>query len=240
VVRDLAGLRGTIGTPQGDIAFASPLVGDFNLENILSATGAALALGIAPAAIAAGIDATACVPGRLERIACGGERFVFVDYSHKPDALENAITALRKLTTGRLITVFGCGGDRDRTKRPVMGEIAARLSDLTVVTSDNPRSEDPLKIIDQVEAGVRRVCTHRLETGGLSSGGQGRGYLVQPDRRAAMAAAIHAARQGDAVLIAGKGHETYQILADRTIHFDDREVAREILADMDKTGGRPS
>ena len=163
-----------------------------------------------------------------------------MDYSHKPDALENAISALRKLTTRRLITVFGCGGDRDRTKRPVMGEIAARLSDLTVVTSDNPRSEDPLKIIDQVEAGVRQVCTHRLENGELSSAWQGNAYLVEPDRWAAIAAAIHAAREGDAVLIAGKGHETYQILADRTIHFDDREVAREILASMDNAGGRRS
>ena len=240
VVRDLAGLRGTIGTPQGDIDFTSPLVGDFNLENILSAIGAALALSIAPAAIAAGIDACGCVPGRLERIMEGGERFVFVDYSHKPDALENAITALRKLTTGRLITVFGCGGDRDRTKRPVMGEIAARRSDLTVVTSDNPRSEDPLAIIAQVEEGVRKVCSQRMEISEWGSAWQGRGYVVQPDRRAAIAAAIHAAREGDAVLIAGKGHETYQILADRTIHFDDREVAREILASMDKTEGRSS
>ncbi|MFO7715701.1 UDP-N-acetylmuramoyl-L-alanyl-D-glutamate--2,6-diaminopimelate ligase, partial [Desulfosarcina sp.] len=146
VVRDLAGIRGSIATPDGEIAFASPLVGDFNLENILSAAGAALALGIPAAAIAAGINATQCVPGRLERIVEGGARFIFVDYSHKPDALENAIAALRNLTVGRLITVFGCGGDRDRTKRPVMGAIAARLSDLTVVTSDNPRSEDPHRI----------------------------------------------------------------------------------------------
>jgi UDP-N-acetylmuramoyl-L-alanyl-D-glutamate--2,6-diaminopimelate ligase len=158
VVRDLTGIHGSIATKHGEIAFDSPLVGDFNLENILSATGAALALGISPAAIAAGIDSLACVPGRLERIVEGGERFIFVDYSHKPDALENAITALRALTKGRLITVFGCGGDRDRTKRPVMGEIAARLSDLTVVTSDNPRTEDPLAIIAEIEAGVRRCA----------------------------------------------------------------------------------
>jgi len=240
VMRDLSGLRGTIRTPQGDLDIASPLVGDFNLQNILSAIGAALALSIAPAVIAAGINASGCVPGRLERIMEGGERFIFVDYSHKPDALENTVSALRKLTTGRLITVFGCGGDRDRAKRPVMGEIAARHSDLTVVTSDNPRSEDPLAIIDEVEAGVRKVFPRRIALGESGSAWHERGYLVEPDRRAAIAAAIHAAREGDAVLIAGKGHETYQILADRTIHFDDREVAREILAEMDKTGGHPS
>jgi UDP-N-acetylmuramyl-tripeptide synthetase len=236
VVRDLAGMRGRIATPYGEIPFVSPLVGDFNLENILSAAGAALALGIPAAAIAAGIDATACVPGRLERIVEGGDRFIFVDYSHKPDALENAIAALRSLAVGRLITVFGCGGDRDRSKRPVMGEIAARLSDLTVVTSDNPRSEDPLTIISQVEAGVRKICTRRLTVDGLKAGWQAKGYLVEADRRAAIAAAIGASRTNDAVLIAGKGHETYQILAGETIHFDDREVARQVLAALNEAG----
>ena len=204
--------------------------------NILSAAGAALALGIPPVAIAAGIDATECVPGRLERIMEGGERFIFVDYSHKPDALKNAIEALRQLTPGRLITVFGCGGDRDTAKRPVMGEIAARLSDLTVVTSDNPRSEDPLTIIAQVEAGVRLVCTRRLSSDALKGGWQGNEYVVEPDRMAAIGAAIRAARKNDAVLIAGKGHETYQILANETIHFDDREVARQVLAAIGENG----
>jgi UDP-N-acetylmuramoyl-L-alanyl-D-glutamate--2,6-diaminopimelate ligase len=237
VACDLSGIRGQIATPAGDIAIDSPLVGDFNLENILSAVGAALALKIAPAVIAAGINAGRCVPGRLERIDEGGERFIFVDYSHKPDALENAIAALRRLTHGRLITVFGCGGDRDRTKRPVMGEIAARSSDLTVVTSDNPRSEDPQAIIDEIEAGVRTICTRRLVPGDLTGGWNGRSYLIDADRRAAIGHAIRAALPGDAVLIAGKGHETYQILGDRTIHFDDREVAREVLAGMATGGG---
>ncbi len=236
VVRDLTGIHGRIATKHGEIAFDSPLVGDFNLENILSATGAAMALGISPAAIAAGIDSVACVPGRLERILEGGERFVFVDYSHKPDALENAINALRALTKGSLITVFGCGGDRDRTKRPVMGEIAARLSDLTVVTSDNPRTENPLAIIAEIEAGVRKVCTRRLSADALTAGPQEKGYLVEPDRRTAIAASIAAAQPGDAVLIAGKGHETYQVLADETIHFDDREEARRVLAAMHRAG----
>lgn len=236
VIRDLAGIRGAIATPNGEIPFNSPLVGDFNLENILSAAGAALALGIPPAAIAAGIDATACVPGRLERIAEGGERTIFVDYAHTPDALENAIGALRTLTPARLITVFGCGGDRDPTKRPIMGEIAARLSDLAVVTSDNPRSEDPLAIIAQVEAGVCRTAARRIFADALNDGRQGSAYIVEPDRMAAITVAIRAAGRSDAVLIAGKGHETYQILAEETIHFDDREAARQVLAALSEAG----
>jgi UDP-N-acetylmuramyl-tripeptide synthetase len=230
VVRDLAGIRGSIASPSGEIAFDSALVGDFNLENILSAAGAALGLGIPVAAIAAGIDATPCVPGRLERIADGSGRTVFVDYAHTPDALENAIAALRSLTAGRIVTVFGCGGDRDSTKRPIMGEIAARLSDLAVVTSDNPRSENPLAIIEQVEAGVRRTASRRFSEADLNGKWGGPGYLVAPDRMTAIATAIRVSGPGDAVLIAGKGHETYQILADETIHFDDREAARNVLA----------
>lgn len=236
VVRDLAGIRGSIATPQGEIPFDSPLVGDFNLENILCAAGAALALGIPAAAITAGIEATGCVPGRLERIPEGGDRFIFVDYSHKPAALENAISALRALTAGRLITVFGCGGDRDRSKRPVMGEIAARLSDLTIVTSDNPRSEDPMTIIAQVEAGVRKTGIRNFTVGGLENGWEGKGYLVEQDRMTAIDTAIRAADDHDTVLIAGKGHETYQILATETIHFDDREAARQVLGAIDQTG----
>lgn len=236
VTQDLTGIRGSIATPDGEIPFASPLVGDFNLENILSAAGAALALNIPQAGITAGIDATACIPGRLERIAEGGQRTIFVDYAHTPDALENAISALRTLTPARLITVFGCGGDRDATKRPIMGEIAARLSDLAVVTSDNPRSEDPLAIIAQVEEGVRRASTQRLSAEALKSGWQGKAYVVEPDRMAAIDAAIQVTGNADAVLIAGKGHETYQILADETIHFDDREAARQVLAALDQAG----
>jgi UDP-N-acetylmuramyl-tripeptide synthetase len=230
VVRDLAGIRGSIASAHGEIPFSSPLVGDFNLENILSAAGAALGLGIPVAFIAAGIDATPCVPGRLERIADDRGKTVFVDYAHTPDALENAISALRGLTAGRIITVFGCGGDRDNTKRPIMGEIAARLSDLAVVTSDNPRSEDPLTIIDQVEAGVRRTGNRRFSAEDVNGEWVGPGFLVEPDRMTAIATAIQASDPGDAVLIAGKGHETYQILAHKTIHFDDREAARQVLA----------
>jgi UDP-N-acetylmuramyl tripeptide synthase len=155
---------------------------------------------------------------------------VFVDYAHTPDALENAIRALRALTPGRLVTVFGCGGDRDSTKRPIMGEIAARLSDLAVVTSDNPRSEDPLTIIAHVEAGVQRTAARRFDADDLNQGWPRGAYLVVPDRQAAIATAIRIAGKDDAVLIAGKGHETYQILADGIIDFDDRQVARQALA----------
>lgn len=236
VIRDLAGIRGGIATPNGRIAFTSPLVGDFNLENILSAAGAALALGIPLATIGAGIDATPCVPGRLERIGANKQQKVFVDYAHTPDALQNAISALRTLTPARLITVFGCGGDRDTTKRPIMGEIAARLSDLAVVTSDNPRSEDPMAIINQVEQGVRRTGARRLSADSFNHNWQDKAYLVEPDRMTAIATAIRTAGSEDAVLIAGKGHETYQILADRTIHFDDREAARQVLAGLGEQG----
>ena len=237
VIRDLEGIRGGMAAPGGRIAFASPLVGDFNLENMLSAAGAALALGLPLAAIGAGIDATPCVPGRLERVAAGTGPTVFVDYAHTPDALENAISALRSLTPARLITVFGCGGDRDTSKRPIMGEIAARLSDLAVVTSDNPRSEDPLAIIAQVEPGVRQAASLRLSPDALDNGWKGKAYVVESDRGRAIAAAIRTASRDDAVLIAGKGHETYQILAKRTIHFDDREVARRVLDELGDGGG---
>jgi len=236
VIRNLEGIRGSIETPLGEIPFASPLVGDFNLENILSAAGAALALGIPTASIAAGIDAAACVPGRLERILHGAGCTVFVDYAHTPDALENAITALRALTSARIITVFGCGGDRDTGKRPIMGEIAGRCSDLAVVTSDNPRSEDPLAIIAQVEPGVRQAGNRLISVGALGNGWQGPAYLVEPDRRTAIETAIRSAGSEDAVLIAGKGHETYQILASETIHFDDREAARQVLAQIEQAG----
>jgi UDP-N-acetylmuramyl-tripeptide synthetase len=233
---DLAGIGGRLATPGGPIDFCTSLVGDFNLANLLSAAGAALAVGLPAAAVAAGIEAIGGIPGRLERIAGSPERSVFVDYAHTPDALENAIAALRTLTPGRLITVFGCGGDRDHTKRPIMGAIAARLSDLAVVTSDNPRSEPPLAIIAEIEAGIRRVCCRRLSVDALKNGWRSEAYVVEPDRAAAIAAAIAAAGKDDAVLIAGKGHETYQILADETVHFDDREVARQVLAAASASG----
>ena len=219
------GIRGAIHLPGEWVEFVSTLVGRHNIENILCAAGAGAALGIPAAAIRAGIEAVTNVPGRLERVANGGGRHVYVDYSHTPDALEHALSALRALTAERIICVFGCGGDRDRTKRPLMGEIAARLSDLAIVTSDNPRSEDPQAIINEILAGIRRACAPAGRTEAV----------VEPDRRRAIAIALSAARPGDTVLIAGKGHENYQVIGGRTIHFDDREEAARALARLEES-----
>jgi UDP-N-acetylmuramoyl-L-alanyl-D-glutamate--2,6-diaminopimelate ligase len=192
----------------------SPLIGKINVYNILAACSAAMTYQIPPDAIARGIAACAGVPGRFERVDEGQPFAVVVDYSHTDDALRNAIAVARSLNPKRVITVFGCGGDRDRTKRPIMGQVAGELSDLVFVTSDNPRSEDPLQIMNDVLVGSRRTDTRTI---------------VEPDRAAAIRKAIGEANAGDIVLLAGKGHETYQIFKDRTIHFDDREVARDVL-----------
>ena len=229
---DLTGLKAVLHTPRGSIAMDSPLVGAHNLENILAAASCGIALELPPEAIRAGIAATRAVPGRLEAIPDPAGRFIYVDYAHTPDALENVLRALDALRQGRLICVFGCGGDRDRRKRPLMGEIAARLSDLAVVTSDNPRSEDPLAIIDDALEGVRRAAPRTLTAEEVRSGFAAPAHIVVPDRREAIALAICAAQSGDTVLIAGKGHETYQIIGPTTIPFDDREEARQALAGL--------
>ncbi len=153
-----------------------------------------------------------------------------MDYAHTPDALENAVSALKSIAAARIICVFGCGGDRDRKKRPMMGEIVARLCDLAMVTSDNPRSEDPAAIIDQILPGIEQANGHLYSADILRTGFDKKGYAVEPDRRRAIELAIRASRADDAVLIAGKGHETYQIMGDTTIDFDDREEARKALA----------
>ena len=206
--------RFDLSAPQGTASVTLPLPGRFNVSNALVAAGCALALGIPVETIAEGLSAAPQVPGRLERIEAGQPFAVLVDYAHTPDGLEKAIEAVRAVTPGRLITVFGCGGDRDPDKRPQMGRVAGAGSDLAIATSDNPRSEDPVGILLAVEDGLK------------VSGGS---YETQVDRRRAIARAVDVAKAGDAVLIAGKGHEDYQIFADRTIHFDDREVAREEL-----------
>jgi UDP-N-acetylmuramoyl-L-alanyl-D-glutamate--2,6-diaminopimelate ligase len=192
----------------------SGLIGKINVYNILAACCAGLSYGLAPEVIVQGIAACPAVPGRFERVDEGQPFMVAVDYAHTDDALRNVISVARGLSPNRIITVFGCGGDRDRTKRPLMGQAAAELSDFVIVTSDNPRSEDPLAIINDALVGVRRRDTP---------------HLVEPDRAAAIHRAIMEARPGDAVLIAGKGHETYQILGDSVIPFDDRQVARDVL-----------
>lgn len=202
----------TLVVPRGSSTVNLPLAGAYNISNALVAAGCAVALGCDIGTIVAGLEATSQVPGRLERVQCGQEFAVVVDYAHTPDSLEKAIRAMREVTDGRVIVVFGCGGDRDPDKRPLMGRAAGENADFTIVTSDNPRSEDPVGIIVQIEDGLR---------------GTGAVYEVEVDRRRAIARALAAAEPGDAVLIAGKGHEDYQIFADRTVHFDDREVACE-------------
>jgi UDP-N-acetylmuramoyl-L-alanyl-D-glutamate--2,6-diaminopimelate ligase len=192
----------------------SPLIGRINVYNILAACGAGLSYGIAPDAIARGIANLRTVPGRFERVDEGQPFVVVVDYAHTDDALRNVIAVARGLNPKRVITLFGCGGDRDRTKRPLMGQAAAEASDFVVLTSDNPRSEDPLDIMNDALVGIRRVDVK---------------YIIEPDRAAAIARAIDEARAGDIVILAGKGHEPYQVLKDRTIAFDDRAVAREVL-----------
>jgi UDP-N-acetylmuramoyl-L-alanyl-D-glutamate--2,6-diaminopimelate ligase len=227
VQSDMAGLKGQLQIKGRHIDFYSPLIGAANLQNILGAVGVGLSLGLPPDALVAGIERLALVPGRLEKIESNRGVSVLVDYAHTPDALEKVLAAVRPLASGRVLTIFGCGGDRDRGKRPVMGEIAARLSDLVVVTSDNPRSEDPLRIVAEIEDGIQQTGLKRFAD---SNSADARGYWVEKDRRAAIRMALSAARPGDLVLIAGKGHEDYQILGAKKLHFDDREVAREELS----------
>ena len=215
------GLSALLTTPAGELKVRSRLVGPFNLANILAAAAAALGLGVAPEAVAEGIAALKGVPGRLERFGPPEGPAVFVDYAHTPAALTQALAALATLNFNRLITVFGCGGNRDRSKRPIMGQAAAAASDLVVVTSDNPRREDPLAIIRDLEAGLEAMGCPRLK--GARALRHDRGYVVVPDRREAIQLAVKLARPGDAVLVAGKGHENYQIWGEEKIHFDDRE-----------------
>jgi UDP-N-acetylmuramoyl-L-alanyl-D-glutamate--2,6-diaminopimelate ligase len=195
----------------------TPLIGRFNIYNILASAGAALMEGTGAETIAAGVAALKVIPGRLQRVENSRGIHVFVDYAHTPDALANVLTALREVAGGsRIICVFGCGGDRDRSKRPLMGQAVARLADAMVITNDNPRSEAPLSIIADILAGLPPAGTQER--------------LVEPDRGLAIQAALAQAMEGDAVLIAGKGHEDYQIFADRTEHFSDVETARALLA----------
>ncbi|TLY22752.1 MAG: UDP-N-acetylmuramoyl-L-alanyl-D-glutamate--2,6-diaminopimelate ligase, partial [Nitrospirae bacterium] len=215
----LSGVRFTARTPAGPVALRSPLVGRHNVHNILAAVGVGLAQGVPLEAIAAGVAALKNVPGRFEQVDAGQPFTVVVDYAHTEDALYRLLTTAQKVRTGRIITVFGCGGDRDRGKRPKMGQVAARYSDVVVVTSDNPRTEDPDAIIREILPGVES---------GLREAGRGR-YLVHADRRAAIAEAIGLAQPGDLVLIAGKGHEDYQIIGKEKHPFDDRVVAREAI-----------
>src|SRR5580692_4029837 len=231
------GTRATLATPVGRLEIATPLVGGYNLDNLALAVGVAVARGIDADAIVQGAARLTGVPGRLERVANARGVLCLVDYAHTPDALSRAIAAVRPLVApsrnppGRLLVVFGCGGDRDRGKRPLMGEIAVREADLAIVTSDNPRTEEPASIVAMIVDGIRRAGGSELSAGAL--GDAAHGYLVEVDRRAAIRAAAAAARSGDVLLVAGKGHEDYQIVGTERLHFDDREEAAQALA----TGG---
>jgi UDP-N-acetylmuramoyl-L-alanyl-D-glutamate--2,6-diaminopimelate ligase len=223
----LEGLRFDVRTPRGTIRVRSSLVGRPNVYNILAAVSTATALGLPFDTIEGGIESLDGVPGRFQVVSSAKDEVtVVVDYAHTDDALRNLLETARPLAPGRLITVFGAGGDRDRTKRPLMGMVAGRLSDVIVVTSDNPRSEDPARIIEEILRGI----TADTRGPSTSSRESGQRTLSIVDRRDAIAKAIEVARPGDLVLIAGKGHEKYQVIGDRVLPFDDVAVAREALA----------
>jgi UDP-N-acetylmuramoyl-L-alanyl-D-glutamate--2,6-diaminopimelate ligase len=224
----LEGLRFDVRTPRGTIHVRSTLVGRPNVYNILAAVSTAVALGLPFDAIESGIEALDGVPGRFQVVSgAKDEVTVVVDYAHTDDALRNLLETARPLARGRLITVFGAGGDRDRTKRPLMGMVAGRLSDVIVVTSDNPRSEDPARIIEEIQRGITADTRGPSTNAGRESGQR---MFAIVDRREAIVKAVEVARPGDLVLIAGKGHEKYQVIGDRVRPFDDVAVAREALA----------
>ncbi len=229
VVFSTTGISATLCTPAGETAFSSRLLGRFNLYNILSAAGAAFALGLSLESIRSGIEQHGTVAGRLERVENDRGITVLVDYAHTGDALENVLKTLSELATDRIITVFGCGGDRDRGKRPIMGEIAGRYSDLAIITSDNPRSEEPLAIMREVRQGVLPLGLREYTFEDLSGEIVEKGFLSVESRREAIRVAVRIARPGDIVLIAGKGHEDYQIIGTEKHHFDDREEAAVAL-----------
>ncbi|NJP11988.1 MAG: UDP-N-acetylmuramoyl-L-alanyl-D-glutamate--2,6-diaminopimelate ligase [Leptolyngbyaceae cyanobacterium RU_5_1] len=212
-----ASVSGVLHTPEGEAAFSSPLVGQFNLANLLAAVGVTLYLGLELEDIVGALPQFGGVPGRMEQVLIAPDQdiSVIVDYAHTPDSLENLLQAARPFISGQMICVFGCGGDRDRSKRPQMGRIAADLADQVYVTSDNPRTEDPRRILDDILAGI----PERVQP------------VVIGDRAAAIRTAILQAQPGDGVLLAGKGHEDYQILGTEKIHFDDREQARNALSE---------
>jgi UDP-N-acetylmuramoyl-L-alanyl-D-glutamate--2,6-diaminopimelate ligase len=223
----LDGTSARLRLPSGPVEVELPLVGDFNVENLLVACGAAAALGVPPQAIAAGAAACPQVPGRVERIGADlpDAPTTLVDYAHTPDAVEKVLRTLRPLTAGRLVTVFGCGGDRDRAKRPLMAEAVARWSDRVVATSDNPRTEDPKRILDDVERGL--AALRRVEPTELDATENAYSMLI--DRRSAIDLAIRIARPEDTVVIAGKGHEDYQIIGVERLPFSDCEEALRAL-----------
>ncbi|NOY68474.1 MAG: UDP-N-acetylmuramoyl-L-alanyl-D-glutamate--2,6-diaminopimelate ligase [Deltaproteobacteria bacterium] len=221
--------KGEISFEGNGFMFDSNLVGRFNLENILCACGAALALGLGPEEMRAGIESFDGVPGRLEVIPDRNGRHVFVDFAHTPAALENLLENISELVSGRMICVFGCGGDRDRAKRPLMGKIACEKADLCIVTSDNPRTENPERIIGEIVSGINGLGFKNYAPEDLESGFRQKGYAIVSDRRAAIRLAVMASSPGDSIVIAGKGHEICQIVGKKKFPFDDRAEAKKSL-----------
>lgn len=205
-------------TPSGDIRIDLPIPGLFSVFNAMGSVGAALALGISLQQIKSGLEVMTSVSGRLEAVPTERDFSVFIDYAHTPDALENVLKTVHEFAKARILCVFGCGGDRDRAKRPIMGEIGGRYSDYAIITSDNPRSEDPMSIISSIEEGIRRTGTR---------------YSVIENRREAIRYALASAKEDDIVLIAGKGHENYQEINGKRYRFDDKETVKELLAEME-------
>jgi UDP-N-acetylmuramyl-tripeptide synthetase len=224
------GIHAVVQTPAGSLELRCPMLGEHNLENLLVALGCAHALGLDLNAIAKAWESENGSPGRLERIAHPGDVAVLVDYAHTPEALKRVLETMRDVTPNRLIVVFGAGGDRDKGKRPEMGRVGAEGADLCVLTSDNPRSEDPRRILEEVEAGAKQAGSPHVAPSELAD--VDHGYCTLIDRQAAIVAAIGAARAGDTVLLAGKGHETCQIIGTERLHFDDREEARSAIASI--------
>ncbi len=220
------GSRFKLRTPKGELQISLRLAGKFNVYNAMAAAGAALIEGVPLETIKRALEKASGVAGRMEAIHAGQPFGVFVDYAHSPDGLENVLRTAQGFARGRVISVFGCGGDRDRSKRPQMGRISGQLADYTIITSDNPRTEDPAEIMRDIEAGILQVVT------------PGAHYELVEDRARAIERAIAIAQPDDVILIAGKGHETYQIFRDRTIDFDDREVARRLI--QKRFGGSPA
>jgi UDP-N-acetylmuramoyl-L-alanyl-D-glutamate--2,6-diaminopimelate ligase len=230
VVSTFEGLSCRVRTPRGEFTLHSKLMGRFNLYNILAAVATAIGMEIPLEAIKNGVEELEGVSGRFEKVGNQKRIHVVVDYAHTHDALERVLSSLRSIQKdGKIITVFGCGGDRDRTKRPLMGEVAGRHSDLAILTSDNPRTEDPLAIIDEVETGFKSLPLKEWHQDDVGSWRSMKGYLKVPDRREAIRIAIGLAESLDTVLIAGKGHEDYQIIGKKKFPFDDRVEAKKAL-----------
>jgi UDP-N-acetylmuramoyl-L-alanyl-D-glutamate--2,6-diaminopimelate ligase len=231
VVSTLDGIRATMITPAGEFEFSSRLLGRFNLSNILAAVATGVALDLPLRTIKEGIENHTTVPGRMERVENSCGITCLVDYAHTGDALENVLATLKEIAVGRIITLFGCGGDRDNGKRPIMGRIAASMSDLAIATSDNPRREDPFDILRQVKAGMTPLSLREYRVDELEVNFSEKGFTLLENRREAIRLAISLARPGDVVLLAGKGHEDYQIIGTTKYHFDDREEAAAALAE---------